>query len=656
MAVREASIRVNMKSEGFLSGIRKMESVASSAGKKMGAALGGPMKAGLKSAKDAFKSLEDSLKENIKTAATLGGAFAVGKFLTDAVQMQGVYRNIAHDVQKVDSSVKDWRDVQKMIEPIADKTGQSVGDMAKVFDETFSATGDLEYTKGVIEAIGYAATVTGKDASKYGTLMQMANEKFGVGVEEAGDLIARLDKQLSVGGASIDDISGKFGIMATEAEDAGFKGANGMVRLLGLMGAVDNELGEKSAPALKGIFEKLKANTAQSAALQKKGGFKFTANMDALDKIRETLKTAQGRKAAELTFTGDARRVYDSLIKPFDEGVDEAKKKGAKGKELTAAGMKKFDEAMKSMGAEGATYADLQAEANKRMAEDPGLIMKKAINRMAVAFGNEEMMGAIERLAKVLPDVTNWFVKIINWAMKNPMLAAGGFVGAKVGLSFGTGMLTDAGKRIGNTAVDTLLAKAKAEGPWKSAGAALGIAAASYIAYEGGKMLIDELYKAKAASQGEAAAASASAGAAAAGTNEQAKVSELEAIREKIDAAFKERSTFKGAASDVTDKLFGSLAEIGAKIGLNEAPRKVEDPIDQMIAAEKELSESLIRQREAKLREAIATDKAATGMNSLVVGVEKLDKVLQKVGGGGGGGGNGKGPPSGLYTGPGYAQ
>lgn len=654
MAVREAAIRVNMKSEGFLSGIRKMESVASSAGKKMGAALGGPMKAGLKSAKDAFNDLQKSLNDNIKTAATLGGAFAVGKFLTDAVQMQSVYRNITHDVQKVDSSVKDWRDVQKMIEPIADKTGQAVGDMAKVFDETFAATGDLEYTKGVIEAIGYASTVTGKDASKYGVLMQMANEKFGVGVEEAGDLLARLDKQLSVGGASVDDISGKFGIMATEAEDAGFKGANGMVRLLGLMGAVDNELGEKSAPALKGIFEKLKENTAQSEALQKKGGFKFTANMDALDKIRETLKTAQGRKAAELTFTGDSRRVYDSLIKPFDEGVDEAKKKGAKGKELTAAGMKKFDEAMKKMGAEGATFSDLQAEANKRMEEDPSVILKRSINRMAVAFGNEEMMSAIERLAKVLPGMADWFVKIVNWAMKNPMLAAGGFVGAKVGLSFGSGMLTDAGKRLGNTAVDTLLAKAKAEGPWKSAGTALGVAAAAYIAYEGGKMLIDELYKAKAASQGEASAAAASAGGVAAGNDEQAKVRELEVLKQKIDKTIQEQGSFKGTIMSMSDDIFKTLSDVGAKIGLNEKVAAPENPLETLSSSYKEVADSLIQQREAKLKEMGATDKATTSLNNLVTGVEALNKVLGKVGGGNGNGNGGKGPPTGLYTGPGY--
>jgi hypothetical protein len=464
-----------------------------------------------------------------------------------------------------------------MIEPIADKTGQSIGDMAKVFDETFAATGDLEYTKGAIEAIGYASTATGKDASKYGVLMQMANEKFGVGVEEAGNLIARLDKQLGIGGANI----------ATEAEDAGFKGANGMVRLIGMMGAVDNELGEKAAPALKSLFEKLKANTAQSANLQKRGHFKFTANMDALDKIRETLKSAQGRKAAELTFTGDARRVYDSLIKPFDEGVDEAKKKGAKGKELVAAGMKKFDEAMKAMGAEGATYADLQAESNKRMAEDPALILKKAVNRMAMAFGNENMMSSIERLAKVLPGLADWFVKIVEWAMKNPMLAAGGAVAAKVGMSFGGGMLTDAGKRLGTSAASALLDKAKAEGPWKSAGAAIGIAAAAYMAYEGGKQLIDELYKGKAKDQGTAASVAASAGAAAMGSNAGEKETQLAAVRDQIEKMVKEQSTFTASAGQLADKTFGSLADIGASMGLNEKVAAPEDQLATMRAAEK---------------------------------------------------------------------
>jgi hypothetical protein len=238
--------------------------------------------------------------------------------------------------------------------------------------------------------------------------------------------------------------------------------------------------------------------------------------------------------------------------------------------------------------------------------------------------------------------------------MKNPMLAAGGFVGAKVGLSFGTGMLADGGKKLGGAAVDVLLAKAKAEGPWKTAGTALGIAAAAYIAYEGGKMLIDELYKAKATSQGEAAATAASAGGVAAGNDEAAKVSELAAIREKIAKAVDQQTSFVGSAKGLADATFGTLSDIGAKIGLNEKVTAPENPLDTMRAAEKELSDSLIRQRESKLREMIAADKTTTSLDTLAKGAENLSKVLQKVGGGGGKGNNGKGPPTGLYTGPGY--
>jgi hypothetical protein len=656
MSIREATIRVNMKSEGFLAGIRKIESLASTAGTKIGSALSGPMNAGVKRAKGAFSSLESSLKGNIKSAATLGGAFAVGKFISNAMEMKKVYSGIAHDIRKVDSSAKSWKDVQAFIEPVADRTGQKVESIAQAFQTVFEATGNLKYSKSVIEAIGYASTVTGKDTEKYGTLMQMAFRKFGVTAEESGDLIARLDSKLGVGGANIDDLSARFGIMATEASDAGFSGANGMVRLLSTMIAVDNEVGEKAAPALKSMFEKLKANTAQSAALQKRGRFKFTADMDALDKIRETLKTAQGRKAAELTFTGDARRVYDSLIKPFDEGVEEAKKQGKTGKDLTSAGMKKFDDAMKQMGAEGESYAKLQAEANKKIEGSYSVILRRSVNKMAASFTSETVTSGFDKLAKVLPTVTDVFVKIVGWAMKHPVLGAAGFVAAKVGLAFGSGVITDSGKRLGNAAVDSILSKIKAQGPWASAGQALGVAAASYIAYEGGKMLIDELYKAKSADQGTAASAAANAGAAAMGNDTKAKEAQLVVIREKIAKMVEQQSTFTSSAGQLADKTFASLADIGASMGLNEKIAAPEDPLATMRAAEKELSDSLVRQREAKMREMDAANKTTRSLESLTEGADNLGKALQKVGANAGGSGNGKGPPKGLHTGPGYAQ
>lgn len=654
MSNREASLRVTIKNQGFLAGMRQLAGNANRAGDRIGKALSEPMKKGFQNATSSMKGMLGGLTGHMKTVATLGGAVSVGKFVKDAMEMQTVYRNIAHNAAKVDDSVRSWRDVQAMIEPIADRTGQNVHELASAFDKVLTSTGDLDYAKASLEAIGTVATASGQDASKYGDLMQMAYRKFGVAGEDAAELIARLDRQLGVGGASIDDISNKFGVMATEASEAGFKGSDGMVKLFGLITAVDNEVGEKAAPALKMMFEALKDNTSAATNLQKKGGIKFTADMDALDRVRETLKTAQGRKTAELTFTGDARRVYDSLVKPFDDAVADAKKQGLKGKAITHAGLAAFDQAMQKMGAEGANYADLQAKAAQRIEEDPAVAMRKALNKMTTAFQDERMMNAIEKLSKMLPDLADGFVNVLDFIMRNPMLSAGGFVGARLGLSFASGALASAGAKIGVAASALLKSNAFAAGTKMGVAAKMAlVAGAAYIGFEVGKAIAEKFWSDREAQDKKASELDISTDNVLRHGTADEQEAQLKKVKAQIAEMEKERSGFLGSVKQFYhDAGAAGAALVGADVGYVDTNA---DSLALLRRAEADLADSLKKQKEAQSSGADASEAAARETAKLASNLGKVNEMLQKVGSPTSAPG-GKGPPGKLHTGPGYAQ
>lgn len=656
MATREAALRVTIKNAGFLAGMRQMTTVAATTGTRMGAALSGPMKAGFTGAVGAMKSMMGGLVGNMKTVATLGGAFAVGKFVNDALKMQTAYRNIAFHASKTTDSVKSWQDIQAMIEPMADKTGQNVADMAEAMESVRSSTGDLDYARDVLEAIGTAATLSGERVQDYAELMQIGYRKFGIQGEEAGETIAMLEQLLGRGGASVADVNGKFGMMATEAAAAGLTGKEGMAKLLAAMVAVDNEVGEKAPMAFKTLFQALKDNTSQSEALQKKGGFKFTTDMDALDKIRETLMTAKGRKAAELTFTAEARTLYDSLVKPFDAAVAKAKEAGRTPKEATQEGLKAFDEAMGKMGTTGArTFEDLQKMAQKRMEDDPTVVMRKALNKMAVAFQDPKMMSSIEKLAKILPGVADGFVKLLDWVLKNPMLAAGGYVGARLTLGFAQGALMSAGTKIGASASAWLNKVAPTAGAKMglAAKAAL-VAAAAMIGFYIGKKIADAFWDEREALEKGAQEADIAAFNAMQGKSVEDQKAALEKVRSQIAAIQESQSGMLGGLKQFYhDASAAGAAAVGADVGYVDTQA---DALAKLQRAQADLQSSIQKQEQAQNKGATAADRAGNSMDRLARSAEKLDKALQGVGDAPGNAPGGKGPPGRLHTGPGYAQ
>lgn len=651
MANREANIRVGMKNAGFLSGLREMGDKVNSAGTRMGKALSAPMKAGISSAKESFGEMMGSMKDHMKTVATLGGAFAVGSFIKDALGDQTTYRNLFNEVSKVSGEFATWQDLFNVIDPIGDAVGQTGDAVAGAFQTIFQATGDLEYSKSVLEAIGAASTASGRDIGEYANLAQIAFRKFGASSEEFTEYIAQIDSQIGVGGASLEGLSDKFAMMSTEAVGAGLTGAAGMSKLLGAMRAVDNEVGEKAPNAFKAMFQMLKENTAGMAKLEKASGMKFSPDMDAFDKIKKMLSTQKGRKAMEVSFTGDTRILFDSLVKPFDAAAAAAAESGKDAKAQAAAGIEAFDKALGDMGKSTATYADLQDRVAERMKNDPTIVFKMALEKMSGAFSDPRMFNAIDKLAQKLPIVADYFVKFVDFTANHPFLSLGGMAGAKVGLAFTQGMLTDAGGKIGSAAMKALGPQLTANA--FTAGSVMGgaakvalVAGAAFIGWELGKYIAESFWENKEKTEKDARAAEIEGFNAENSGDPKQKADALAAIRDNI-AKLKDQ---QGGLGEWYENASAALAnQVDPSIGYKDTRA---DQIAKLEAQERSLMESLKGQEEANKKNSSASKQAADSLAEFGRTAEEVTKRIQKAGGGSGGGGNG--PPDPLPVTPGH--
>ncbi len=628
MAVREASIRVGMKNAGFLSGLREMGDKVNAAGTRMGAAIAKPMKAGIDSAKGAFGDLMGSMKDHMKTVATLGGAFALGSFVKDALGDQSTYRDVAYEVGKVSKEFQSWEDIFNLVDPIGDAVGQTGDKMAAAFKQVYTATGDVEYSKGVLETIGAAATASGRDISEYAQLAQLAYRKFGASSEELQQYIAQIDSQLGSGGAALEDLGDKFGMMATEAVEAGLTGASGMSTLLGAMKAVDKEVGEKAPGAFKAMFASLKNNTGAMEALQKAAGMKFSPDMDAFEKIKAMLSTDKGRKAMELSFKGDSRVLFDSLVKPFDAAVKKSKEAGKSQKDATKDGLTAFDQFLGKMGDSTATYTGLMDRVNDRMKNDPTVVFKMALEKMSGAFADPRMFKAIEKMAKTLPVVADYFVKFVDFAANHPFLTMGGLAGAKVGLAFTQGALTDAGGSIGRAAMAKL-------GPLLtsnafSAGTVMGgaakvalVAGAAFIGFELGKYIAESFWENKEKAEKDAKAAEIQGFNAEQGGDLKAKGDALAAIRENI----LKLQEAQGGIGEWYENASAALAnQIDPSVGYVDTRS---DQIAKLEAQERALMESVKAQEEANKKSTSTTKAASEQLVQFGQAASDAAKVLQ---------------------------
>lgn len=655
MTDRDARVRLELVAGGFLSMLKDIERQAGglakevegigTAGEKAEKKLSpmlGSLKKGVGAAKDSLAELGSTLKSTLGQAATLGGALSFGAGAKAGMDLVGVYKDLAFQISNGTGKAVEWTEVQKDIEGAAGRWKRSNEEVAESYRQLFDETGDLQFTADAVDAVAMAATASGKSVSSLTSIAGTLNEKFGIAGDQMEDALASVLELSSKGGATVEDLGAKLGVVGASAKQMGLQGKEGLQQVLGMLNVGDNVTGsfKKNLAAVTGLMETF-GNSDKLKSIEKTLGVKITdkggeARKDALDKI--LTKTGGKEEALSKIFQGDTLKLVSHFGQTFQKTFTETE---GTTKQKTKAALDAFHHALADAGKTTLSAAELEAQAKKRAAEDPERQFADAMNKFKAAFTKPEMMASMEKLAHLLPQVAEGAAKLVEFAVHHPLLAGAGLLGAKGGGSFAGSIATDALKGIGKSIGKDIAAQAAASGVWKTVGAnlgaAAGIAVAAAVAYELGKQAIDKIYEDKAADQSDLASGGAAAAAAIASGDTKQMAAQAQTLRARIAKANENHSGVSGFVDDT----FGAAAQLFSG---GEVKGDVQaNAIAKAEAQLRELEKAMQKGAKSGAKHADATDKAARSLERLAAAADKAAP--------GGGGNNGLPPAPGNQSG-----
>jgi len=663
MSIREAAIRVNMKAQGFLTGLRQMlqetDLVSKKMERKFKVVMGRSFQAGIKSSKEALKDLGSGIKETMGNAATLGGAIGTGAMINNAMQLQEVYSQVAFQLERATGKAHSLGEVQSFVVSAAKETKRTHEELGTAMAVMLDKGTDPTFAIQSLQSVGHVMNATGKEANQVGRLLSGMSIKFGLNGREAAGMLDQVLAASSKGKLSMEEYMEDFNEFGSIAKTAGFGGKEGLGMMLGLitkMGpALNGSTGEISA-GLDILFERLRdVGIVEGILKAAKPSMKFdkaafAALGDAQQKMEYLAKA--GPEAMALfreSFTGrEETAAIEAYMGPYFTTMQSELKKGKKKTEAHLEAMKVLKSSQTDLKKPFAEQGSVMRQ-SAAIQETSGAKVRTAMNILSEAMTQPQMLDALDSLAKNMPTLASGFAKLIGFVVKHPALAGAMAIGGKAGLSFASGALGEAGSRIGKDAAKALAKDIKSVGPWKAAGAAIGIAAAAFMAYEGGKALIDSMYEAQGKELGGAVASEAQASAVAGGKDIGAKESALASIQAQIAKAKADQGGFTGAISGAANATFGALAGVGASMGLNDEVKYTDtraDSVAKLEAAERELRDSIDKQKRSSQGVSQSGDKAASSLDTLSESAVKFAKIVDKLGGGA--------PPKPGNTGPGY--
>lgn len=436
---REVRIKVSLASGAFNAGVEDMARKSTAAAKKAGSAWKESLSAGMKASGDTMRGMFTGVIGHLKTAATLGGALTFAGMVKGSIELSDRIGEIAFNVEKATGKATDWRNLSEEIGTIAEATGRRTGELAEAFDSVFKATGDAGFAKAALEPIGKISVSTGKDVLQLAETASVLRRKFGANAQTLPEMMTRFIEKTDAGGMSMDDLGRKFALMAGEASEAGFGGAQGLSNLLGILQRLDERVGEGATPGLKKMFQVLKEGSGGLKALEKASGIKFEPNTTAFEKL-EKLMEGKGRKAIEAKLSGESRAVFDELVKPFDEAFARARASGENIKDATQEGIDGFRGALKDAGKSSLTYGQIMDKASEEV-KDPAEQLNIALDKLQKAFMQPKLIEAFGQIAEAAPAFAEGLAKILSFVVRHPMLSGATLLGGRQTASFASGAI-----------------------------------------------------------------------------------------------------------------------------------------------------------------------------------------------------------------------
>jgi hypothetical protein len=507
MADRDAKVRLNLAASGFLSSLEQLQretktftktvegigEAAEKSGKKS-SSLFGVMKAGASGARSELTQLGGQLKNVLSQALTLGGALSIGAAVHEAQAATKSYKDLAFAIRRGSDSSMSWQQVQGDVEASAARWKRSNSEIADSYAGIYQETGNLQFSKAAIDAVGMAATATGKKTELWTNIAGTLGEKFGITANGINDAMALVVDRTNQGGISAEELDSGLARVGASAQLLGIKGKAALELVLGGLNMADQAIGppRQKIMALGNLLEGL-ANPEKAKEIQKTLGVsmldpKGDVKAGALDRIIAKTRGKQSELAK--VFSGGELKFIASLGQEFAKSFDQTK---GDVKTRTTTALDALHHALEAAGKSAYDEAALKKEATDRLS-DSDRNLQAAQNEFIKAFERPEMVHAIDQAAAAAPKLARVLGDLVEWGSKHPLGAAAAVAGGVAAKGALTAVIT----KVSDSAMDSagkLLGKSM-ESSWSAGGKLAGasfVIAAGAAGYEIGKLLADYL-------------------------------------------------------------------------------------------------------------------------------------------------------------------
>ena len=444
MADKKASIRLDLKADGFKRTLQGVSKDVQAAGKKMGPAIGDAMDAGAKKGFDAVKGMFNGIKSLAGQAAALLGGLSFGALIKQSFDAQKGFRQLANNVRAAGGEVTNWQQLQRQVADVAKQTKVDVDQLGLGLRATFRETGDIKAAQRSLEAVGVVSEEFGASIETTGKLAGILQQKFGLSADQVGDGLLQMVAAANRGGASIEDLGDDFAEIGGKAKTLGLTGPEGIKKMAGFLNLAKQETGNfsQAMTALPQVFDQIIERT--SKGFVESGGkvpMKIQAVDDAgrprdpFDIIADIIAKTKGdaAKLGEFGFGGEGLQTLLAISKKFQRDLDDT------GGDVEAA-RSNLQTALNSAAGSAQSFSDLLGKRAKE--KDPSKDLNDALNRLKEAFRSPQMVSAITTLAEKLPALAEAASKALEFIMDNPVSSAGVLVGAKAGTGFAGGAIS----------------------------------------------------------------------------------------------------------------------------------------------------------------------------------------------------------------------
>ena len=629
---KTASVKLTLNGSSYIVAIKEAAKENERAAQRSGNAWKTAGVAGLKAMGRAASELGSTLKNTIRMVGGIGGALSLEEGVRGAINLRGEFKRLAFDVQAGSGEVVEWSSLLKAAQEQALKWGIATEELGHGFKIVRDQTGNFQFAEQSMGAIAVAARATKEPVESLATVAGKLNEKFGVSAQQLPEALAIAFSLSKQGGIQFDEMGAAIDRVGSSAKLMGIQGVGGFQRIMGMANLAKGDA-KNVRGALMGVmglledmgkpeFGKKIGSTFGVMAKDAKGHARdITEVLGAIFKRtggkQELL--AKGFEGEQLKIVTDLGQVFRTTFETTSGTVQQK----------TAAATKAFKDHLDDAGKTMIHASDLQAKAEKGMA-DPAAQMAVAMEKLKAAFTSPEMMNGLLRLAEVAPRAANGLAHLLEMVFEHPAMAAGIFAGIKLGVPLIQGAMQSGAAAFAQAAMKTI-ASGGGSG-LGAAGSALAVGAAGVVGYglggEYAKSVVDPAATAAAQKSRTLSEALTAADVNMSGrTSKTALEQSLAEVRARREAAEKDREF---QAADVYT------------FGIRRAFTAGDDDISKAKDYESKLMAAI-----TKLADAV-TDKAGDIKNVKIDG----------PGGGGAGGGGGayRGPPRPAPAAPGYSR